>query len=98
MPQFGPWAFPPLEDCVCQHCDLGGSGIIENDLLVIIDCRVASFNHFDSTEEGVANKGWDDVNTARRFLQIVVQHVDHGCCCCGSIWKMKHGCQHGAGW
>ena len=46
-PQFGPWALPPFEDCVCQYCDLGGRGIIEIYLLVIIDCRVAGFDYFD---------------------------------------------------
>ncbi len=97
MPQFGPWALPPFEDCVCQYCDLGGRGIVEINLLFIIDCRVAGFDHFDSTEEGVADKGWGNVDTASKFPQIVVQLVDHGCCCCGSIWKMKHGCRHGAG-
>ncbi len=92
MPQFGPWASPPFEDCVCQYRDFGGRGIIEVDLLVTMDCRVAGFNHFDSTKERVANKKWDDVDAACRFLQIVVQLVDHGCCCRGSVWKMKHGC------
>ncbi len=57
-----------------------------------MDCRVAGFEHFHSTEESVAKKGQDDVDAACRFPQIVVQLVDHGCCCCGSIWKMKHGC------
>jgi hypothetical protein len=80
MPQFGTWALPPFEDCVCQYCDFGGRRIVKVDLLVIIDCHVASFDHFDSTEERVANKGWDNVYTACRFLQIVVQLVDHGCC------------------
>jgi hypothetical protein len=28
----------------------------------------------------------------------VVQVVDHGCCCCGSIWKIKHSREHGASW
>ncbi len=37
-PQFGPWASPPFEYYVCQYCDLGGCGIVEIDLLVIIDC------------------------------------------------------------
>ncbi len=91
-PQFCPWALPPFEDCICQYCDFGGQGIVEVDLLFIIDCCVASFNHFDSTEERVANKGRDSFDTASRFPQIVVQLVDHGYCCCGSIWKMKHGC------
>ena len=91
-PQFGPWALPSFEDCVCQYHDFGGCGIVEVDLLVIIDCSVAGFDHFDSTEERVANKGWDNVDAACRFPQIVVQLVDHGCCCCGSIWKMKRGC------
>jgi hypothetical protein len=91
MPQFGLWASPPFEDWVCQYCDLGGCRILEIDLLVVIDCRVASFDHFDSAEEQVAHKGWDNVDTASRFPQIVVQLVDHGCCCYGSIWKMKHG-------
>jgi hypothetical protein len=89
MPQFGPWALPPFEDFVCQNHDFGGRSIVEVDLLVIIDCYVASFNHFDSTEERVANKGWDNVDAACRLLQIVVQLVDHGCCCCGSVWKMN---------
>ncbi len=40
-PQFCPWALPPFEDCVCQYCDFGGRGIVEVDLLVIIDCHVA---------------------------------------------------------
>ncbi len=71
---------------------------MEIDLLVIIDCRVAGFDYYDSTEEGVADKGWDNVDTASRFLQIVVQLVDHGCCRCGFISKTKHGCQHSAGW
>ncbi len=79
-PQFGPWALPPFEDCVCRYCDFGGRGIVEVDLLVIIDCCVASFNHFDSTEERVANEGRDNVDAASRFPQIVVQLVDHGCC------------------
>jgi hypothetical protein len=65
-PQFGPWALPPFEDCICQYCDLGGCGIVEIDLFVIIDCFVAAFDHFDSTEEGVVDEGWDDVDTARR--------------------------------
>ncbi len=91
-PQFGPWASPPFEDCFCRYHDFGGCGIVEFNLLVIVDCCVASFNHFDSTEETVANKGRDDVDTACRFPKIVVQLVDHGCCCCGSVWKMKHGC------
>jgi hypothetical protein len=56
-PQFGPWALPPFEDCDCQYCDFGGRGIVENDLLVIIDCRVANFGHFDTTEERVSDKG-----------------------------------------
>jgi hypothetical protein len=86
-PQFGPWALPPFEDCICQYLDFEGRGIVEVDLLVIIGCRVAGFDHFDSTEERVANKGWANVDTVCRFLQIVVQLVDHGCCCCGSIWK-----------
>ncbi len=42
MQQFGPWALPPFEDCVCQYCDFGGCGIVEVDLLVIIDCCVAA--------------------------------------------------------
>ncbi len=96
MPQFGPWASPPFEDCVCQYCNFGGCGIVEVNLLVIIDCCVASFDHFDSTEERVANKGRDNVDAASRFPQIVMQLVDHGCCCCGSVWKMKRGCWHGA--
>ncbi len=91
-PQFGPWASPPFEDCICQYCDFGGHGFVEVDLLVIIDCCVAGFNHLDSTKERVANKGWDNVDTACRSPQIVVQLVDHGCCCCGFVWKMKHGC------
>ncbi len=98
MPQFGPWASPLFEDYIRQYFDLGGLGTVEIELLVIIDCRVVGFDHFDSTEEGVAHEGWDNVDTASRFLQIVVQLLDHGCCCCGSIWKMKHGRQHGAGW
>ncbi len=28
----------------------------------------------------------------------MVQLVDHSCCRRGSIWKMKHDRQHGAGW
>ncbi len=84
-PQFGPWASPPFEDCVSRDRDFGGHGIVEVDLLVIIDCHVTSIDHFDGAEERVANKGWDDVDTACRFPQIVVQLVDHGCCCCGSI-------------
>ncbi len=44
-PQFGPWASPPFEDCICQYCDFGCRGIVEVDLLVIIDCCVAGFNH-----------------------------------------------------
>jgi hypothetical protein len=91
-PQFGPWASPPFEDSVCQYCDVGGHGIIGVDFLVIKDCCVAGLNHLDSTEERVANKGWDNVYAACRFPQVVVQLVDHGCCCCGSVWKMKHGC------
>ncbi len=83
---------PPFEDCVYQYHDFGGCGIVEVDLLVIIDCSVAGFNHLDSTEERVANKGRDNVDAACRFPQIVVQLVDHGCCCCGSIRKMKHCC------
>ena len=70
-PQFGPWALSPFEDCVCQYCDFGGCGIIEVDLLVIIDCRLAGFDYFDSTEERVADKGWDDVDTACRFTHVV---------------------------
>jgi hypothetical protein len=84
----------------CGHCHplriasantviFGGRDIVEINLLVIIDCSIAGFNYFDSTEERVANKGWDNVDAVCRFLQIVVQVVDHGCCCCGSIWKMK---------
>jgi hypothetical protein len=61
-PQVGPWVLPPLEDCVCQHRDFGGCGIVEADLLVIIDCCVAGFNHLDSTKERVAKKGRDDVD------------------------------------
>ena len=57
MPQFGLWASPPFEDCICRNCDLGGHGIVEIDLLVIVDCCVASFDHFDSTEKGVADEG-----------------------------------------
>jgi hypothetical protein len=91
-PQFSLWALPPFEDCICQYRDFGGCGIIEADLLVIIDCPVAGFDHYYSTEERVANKGQYNVDAACRFLQIVVQLVDHGCCYCGSIWKMKHGC------
>ncbi len=49
-PQFGLWASPPFEDYVCRYCDCGCPGIVEVDLLVIIYCCVASFNHFDSTE------------------------------------------------
>ena len=67
MPQFGPWALPPFEDCICLYCDFGGCSIIEVDLLVIIDCCVASFNHFDRTEERVANKGRNNVDAASRF-------------------------------
>ncbi len=67
MPQFGSWALPPFEDCVCRYCDFGDRGIIEVDLLVIIDCCVTSFNHFDSTEERVANEGRDNVDAASRF-------------------------------
>ncbi len=92
MPQFGPWASPPFEDFVCRYSDFGGCGIVEVDLLVIIDCCVAGFNHLDSTEKRVANKRWDNVDAACQFPQVVVQLVDHGCCCCGSIWIMKHGC------
>jgi hypothetical protein len=91
-PQLGPWTSPPFKDCVCRYCDFGGRGIVEVDLLVIIDCCVASFNHLDSTEERVANKKRDNVDAVSRFPHSVVQLVDHGCCCCGSIWKMKHGC------
>ncbi len=90
-PQLGPWASPPFEDCIFQYCDFGGCCIVEVDLLVSIDCCVAGFNHLDSTEE-IANKRRDNVDAARRFPQIVVQLVDHGCCCCGSIWKMKQDC------
>ncbi len=64
MPQFDPWASPPFEDCVCQYRDFGGPGIIEVDLFVIIDCHVAGFDHFDSNEERVANKGQDNVDAA----------------------------------
>ncbi len=78
----------PLRIASANTVIFGGRGIAEVELLVIIDCRVDGFNHFDSTEDRVADKGWDNVDTARRFLQIVVQLVDHGCC----IWKMKHGC------
>ncbi len=60
-PHFGPWASPPFEDCVCQYCDLGGCGIVEIDLPVIIDCCVAGFDHFDSAVEEVVDKGWEDV-------------------------------------
>ncbi len=91
-PQFGPWALPPFEDCVCQYFDFGGRSIVEVDLLVIIDCGVAGFNHLDSTEERVDNNGRDYVDAACRFPQIVVQLVDNGRCCCCPIWKMKHGC------
>jgi hypothetical protein len=56
-PQFGPRALPPFENCACQYCDLGGRSIIEIYLLVIIDCHVVGFNHFESNEEGVADKG-----------------------------------------
>jgi hypothetical protein len=70
--QFGLWALPPFEDCICRYCDFSGHGIVEVDLLVIIDCCVAGFGHFDSIEERAANKGWDDVDTAHRFPQIVV--------------------------
>jgi hypothetical protein len=89
--QFCSWALPPLEDCIGQYYDLGGCGIVEINLVVIIDCCLASFDHFDSTEEGIADEGWDNVDTVSRLLRIVVQLVDHGCCHCGSIWKMKHG-------
>jgi hypothetical protein len=75
MTPFGLWASPPIEDCVFRYCDLGSCGIIEVDLLVIIDCHVAGFDNLDSTEKRVADKGWDDVDTARRFLQIGVQLV-----------------------
>jgi hypothetical protein len=91
-PQFGPWASPTFENCVCRYRDFVGCGILEVDLVVIIDCHVADFNHFDSTEERVANNGRDNVDAACRFPQIVVQLVGHGCCCCGFVWKMKHGC------
>ncbi len=91
-PQFGPWVLPPFEDCIFRNHDFGGRGIVEVVLLVFIDYCVASFNHFCSTEERVANKGREDVDAACRFLQIVVQLVDHGYCCCGFLWKMKHGC------
>ncbi len=64
--------------------------MIKVDFLVIIDCRVAGFDHFERLEERVANKGWDNVDTACRFPQM--QLVDHGCCCCGFIWKMTHSC------
>ncbi len=37
MPQFSPWASPPFEDCICRYYDFGGCGIVEVDLLVIID-------------------------------------------------------------
>jgi hypothetical protein len=57
-PQFGPWTLSPFEDCVGQYHDFGGRGVVEINLLVIIDCCVASFDHFDSTEERVTNKGW----------------------------------------
>ncbi len=67
MPQFGPWALPLFEDCICQNRDFGGCGIVEVDILVIIDCHVAGFDHFDSTKERVANKGRDDVEAAYRF-------------------------------
>ncbi len=92
MPQIGLWASPPFEDCVCRYCDFGGHDIVEVDLLVIIDCCVASFNHLDSTEERVANKGRDNVDAACRLPHVVVQLVGHGSCCCGSVWKMKRGC------
>ncbi len=91
-PQFGPWALLPFEDYICQYHEFGGCGIVKVDLLVIIVCHVAGFDHFDSTEERVANKGQDNVDAACRFLQIVIQLVDHGSCCCGSVWKMKHSC------
>jgi hypothetical protein len=97
-PQFDPWASPPFENGFRQHCDLGGRGILEIDLLVIIDCRVASFDHFDSAEEGFAHKGWDNVDTTSRFLKIVVQLVGYSCCRRGTIWKMKHGRRHSASW
>jgi hypothetical protein len=97
MPQFGLWASPSFEDCVCQYCDLGGCDTVEIDLFVIIHCRVAGFDHLNSTKEGAADKGWDNVDTARRFPQIVVQLGDCGCCCCGSIWQMKHSHRHSAG-
>ncbi len=40
----------------------------------------------------------EDYVLQSRFLQIVMQLMDHSCCHCGSIWKMKHGHWHGAGW
>ncbi len=82
----------PLRIASANNVIYGCCGIVEIDLLVIIDCCVAGVNHFDSTKERVAYKGQDDVDTASRFPQIMVQLVDHGCCCCGSVWKMKHGC------
>jgi hypothetical protein len=33
MPQFGPWALPPFEDCICQNRDFGGHGIVEVNLV-----------------------------------------------------------------
>ncbi len=86
MPQFGPWVSPTFENGFHQYFNLGGCGIIEMVLLVTIEYRIAGFGSFDSTEEGVAHKGWDNVDTAGKFPQI----VDHDCCCRGSIWKMKH--------
>jgi hypothetical protein len=83
--QFGLWALPPFEDCICRNHDFEGCGIVEVDLLVIIDCHVVGFDHFNSTEERVDDRGRDDVDAACRFLQIVVQLVDHGCCCGGSV-------------
>ena len=77
----------PLRIASANTMIFGVYGIVEVDLLVIIVCRVAGFAHFDSTEERVANKGRVDVDAALRFLQIVVQLVDHGCCCCGSVWR-----------
>ncbi len=65
--------------------DLSGCSSIEVDLLVIINCRVAGLNLLDSTEERVSNKGQDNVDAVSRFPQIVVQLVDHGCSCCGSV-------------
>jgi hypothetical protein len=56
-PQFGPWPSPLFENGFCRYCDFCGRGIADIDLLFIIDCSVAGFDHFYSTEEGVAHEG-----------------------------------------